>query len=127
VTSKPSVEFLKKFLQAFNDHDVDAVMEFFSEDCTLDMPRGSEPWGQRYTGRTAVRDALAGRFSGIPDVKYSEDRHFVFDDFGVSEWLLTGTAPDGSALRVRGCDHLEFRRGKVIRKDSYWKIVERGR
>jgi len=25
---------------------------------------------------------------------------------------------------VRGCDHWEFRDGKVVRKDSYWKIVE---
>jgi len=25
---------------------------------------------------------------------------------------------------VRGCDHWEFRDGKVMRKDSYWKIVE---
>jgi ketosteroid isomerase-like protein len=42
----------------------------------------------------------------------------------VSEWLLTGTAPDGRSIRVRGCDLWEFREGKVIRKDSYWKIVE---
>lgn len=126
-TPKPSVELLQRFLQAFNDHDVGAVMEFFSEDCSLDVPRGPEPWGQRYVGKTAVGEALAGRFSGIPDVKYSDDRHFVFGDIGVSEWLLTGTAADGSKLRVRGCDHVEFRHGKVIRKDSYWKIVEAGR
>jgi len=34
---------------------------------------------------------------------------------GVSEWLLTGTTPDGRRVRVRGCDHWEFRGGKVIR------------
>ena len=33
--------------------------------------------------------------------------------------------PDGVSVRVRGCDHWEFRDGKVIRRDSYWKIVER--
>jgi ketosteroid isomerase-like protein len=44
---------------------------------------------------------------------------------GVSEWLLTGTTPDGVRVQVRGCDHWEFRDGKVIRKDSYWKIVEK--
>jgi len=26
---------------------------------------------------------------------------------------------------VRGCDLLEFRGDKIVRKDSYWKIVER--
>jgi hypothetical protein len=25
---------------------------------------------------------------------------------------------------VRGCDLLQFRDGNIIRKDSYWKIVE---
>jgi ketosteroid isomerase-like protein len=44
---------------------------------------------------------------------------------GVSEWLLTGTTAEGRPVRVRGCDHWELRDGKVIRKDSYWKIIER--
>jgi hypothetical protein len=44
---------------------------------------------------------------------------------GVSEWLLTGTRPNGDSVRVRGCDHWEFRGGKVTRKDSYWKMVEK--
>jgi hypothetical protein len=26
---------------------------------------------------------------------------------------------------VRGCDLFELRGGKIVRKDSYWKIVER--
>jgi len=42
---------------------------------------------------------------------------------GVSEWLVTGTLGSGETLAVRGCDHYEFRDGKVVRKDSYWKIV----
>jgi hypothetical protein len=39
--------------------------------------------------------------------------------------LLTGTTKTGDPLRVRGVDLLEFRDGWVIKKDSYWKIVER--
>ena len=39
-------------------------------------------------------------------------------------WTLTGTAQDGTRRHVRGCDFYTFRSGKVIRKDSYWKIVE---
>lgn len=42
-----------------------------------------------------------------------------------SEWLLTGTTAGGDRVEVRGCDLFEFRLGKVVRKDSYWKIVER--
>jgi ketosteroid isomerase-like protein len=119
-----SVDLLRAILDAFNAHDLDAIMGHFADDCSLDMPRGPEPWGQRFVGAAAVREALATRFRGLPDVRYSEDRHWVSGDFGVSEWLLTGTTADGRRVRVRGCDHWEFRSGQVIRKDSYWKIVE---
>lgn len=121
-----SVETLKSILDAFNAHDLDAIMEFFADDCSLDMPRGPDSWGQRFTGKKAVREALATRFKGLPDVLYSGDRHWVSGNFGVSEWLLTGTTPAGARIEVRGCDHWEFRGAKVIRKDSYWKIVDRG-
>jgi len=43
---------------------------------------------------------------------------------GVSEWTLAGTTPAGDHVEVRGCDHFEFRNGKIVKKDSYWKIVE---
>lgn len=119
-----TVETLKQILDAFNRHDLDAIMEFFSDDCICDMPKGPDPWGQRFIGKDQVREAFAGRFKGIPDVHYGEDRHWVANDMGVSEWTLTGTTTSGVRVNVRGCDHFEFRNGKIIRKDSYWKIVQ---
>lgn len=115
---------LRSFLDAFNRHDLDAIMDAFTEDCVFDFPRGPEPWGRRATGKAAVRALLATRFSGIPDVHYGDDRHFVAGDRGVSEWLLTGTTTSGQRIAVRGCDLFEFRGDKIVRKDSYWKIVE---
>ena len=44
-------------------------------------------------------------------------------DLGVSEWLVHGTTTAGAAVNARGCDHWEFRDGKIARKDSYWKIL----
>lgn len=123
--SPVTVETLREILDAFNRHDLDAIMSYFVEDCTFDMPRGREPWGSRYVGKAQVREALAGRFRGIPDVHYGEDAHWVGGDRGVSEWTLTGTDLSGNRLRVRGCDLWTFRDGKVARKDSFWKIVER--
>jgi steroid delta-isomerase-like uncharacterized protein len=121
-----TVDTLKQILEAFNRHDLDAIMEFFSDDCSFDFPRGPDPWGQRFIGKAQVREALAGRFKGIPDVHYGEDRHWVSSDgsMGISEWTLTGTTTLGVSLKVRGCDLWEFRNDKIIRKDSYWKIVE---
>jgi ketosteroid isomerase-like protein len=119
-----TVETLKQFVAAFNARDLDAVMNFFADDCELLMPRGPEPWGQRYVGKAEVRKGLATRFEGIPDVNYGDDEHWVSGNHGVSRWTLTGTTRDGKKINVRGCDLLEFRDGKIVRKDSYWKIVE---
>lgn len=119
-----NVETLKEILEAFNQHDLDAIMEYFAEDCTFEMPRGPEPWGIRYVGKDQVRAGLATRFEGLPDVHYGDDTHWVCGDRGVSEWLLTGTTASGVHVKVRGCDHWQFRDGLVVHKDSYWKIVD---
>ena len=74
-TMEITVDSLKEVLEAFNRHDLDAIMQYFSDDCTFYFPRGPEPWGQRFEGKTEVRQALAGRFKGIPDVHYGNDEH----------------------------------------------------
>jgi ketosteroid isomerase-like protein len=117
---------LIELCDAFNAHDLDRIMAMFADDCVLDMPRGPAPEGAHYEGKQQVRSALAGRFAGLPDVHYGEEQHFTDEAAGVgmSKWLLTGTTPEGVRRRVRGCDFYTFRDGLVVRKDSYWKIVE---
>ena len=115
---------LKGLLEAFNRHDLDAIMDYFAGDCVLYLPRGSEPRGARFEGKAEVRRGLATRFEGLPDVHYGDDRHWVCGDLGVSEWTITGTTPAGQRIEARGVDLLEFRAGKIVRKDSFWKIVE---
>ncbi len=117
---------LAALCEAFNAHDLDRIMAFFADDCMLEMPRGNQPWGSRFEGKPAVRAALSTRFEGLPDVHYGNDVHFVDagSDTGISKWTLTGTNRLGARVEVRGCDFYTFRDGKVIRKDSYWKIVE---
>jgi hypothetical protein len=62
----------------------------------------------------------------LPDVHYGNGEHFVDStaDTGISKWTLTSTTSEGTRKEVLGCDFYTFRDGKVIRKDSYWKIVE---
>ncbi len=119
-----SIDTLKAVLAAFNAHDLDRIMDFFSDDCVLEMPRGTHPWGARFVGAAAVREGLRARFTGIPDVHYGDDTHFVIGDLGVSKWTLSGTAANGERIEVRGCDFFTFRDGRIVKKDSYWKIRE---
>ena len=115
---------LEAFLDAFNRHDLDAIMAFFAEDCVMEMPRGPSPGGRRLVGRDEVREGIRSRLEGIPDVHYGDDRHWVCGDRGVSEWTLRGTQRNGERIEVRGCDLLELADGKITRKDSFWKRVD---
>jgi ketosteroid isomerase-like protein len=118
---------LGEICDAFNAHDLNRIMSFFADDCVLEMPKGREPYGSRFEGKHNVREGLAARFEGLPDVHYGNAEHFVDleSQTGISKWCLTGTGRDGKKVEVQGCDFYTFRAGKVIRKDSYWKIVER--
>jgi ketosteroid isomerase-like protein len=117
-----AIRMLKAITTAFDEHDLDGIMAHFAADAVFEGPRGTEPWGARWVGAEAIREAFAARFSGIPDVRYQEDEHFVDGDRGASEWTLSGTTTQGERIEVRGCDLWTLRDGVVVKKDSYWKI-----
>jgi ketosteroid isomerase-like protein len=106
--SQSRLDALKQVLEAFNRHDLNAIMSYFADDCVFESPRGSHPWGRRFVGKDEVRQGLAARFEGIPDVHYGNDDHFVAGNRGVSEWTISGTTVDGERIEVRGCDLWTF-------------------
>ena len=126
MTADRNLETLRAVLDAFNRHDLDAIMSYFADECVFESPRGTGRCGQRFVGKDAVRRGLAQRFQGIPDVHYSDDHHFTAGTHGVSEWTITGTTVDGTQIDVRGCDLWTFADdGAIISKNSFWKIRDR--
>lgn len=117
-----AIAMLQDITAAFDRHDLDGILAHFTDDALFEGPRGPDPCGHRFTGKDAIREAFAARFSGIPDVRYQADEHFVDGDRGASEWTLSGTTPAGERIEVRGCDLWTFRDGQVVKKDSFWKI-----
>jgi ketosteroid isomerase-like protein len=117
-----AIEMLKSIAAAFDRHDLDGILLHFADDAIFESPRGPDPWGQRFLGKEECRRAFAARFSGIPDIRYQDDEHFVDGDRGASEWTLSGTTATGQRIEVRGCDLYTLRDGKVVKKDSYWKM-----
>src|SRR4051794_21403854 len=79
-SAHPETPTLQAVLDAFNAHDVDAIMSFFTEDCVFDTPRGPAPGGRRLVGKEQVREGFQARFDGIPDIVYGDDRHWTCGD-----------------------------------------------
>jgi steroid delta-isomerase-like uncharacterized protein len=114
-------EVLQAFADAWNRHDVDALMSFMTDECVFEASGGPAACGVRYVGREAVRAGYTEVWSTFPDARWGNARHFVAGDRGVSEWTFTGTRMDGSRVEVSGCDLFTFRDGKIAAKNSYRK------
>lgn len=114
--------FLREYLDAWNRHDVDALMEHMTDDCVFETPSPA-PKGIRYEGREAVRQGFQHVFDMIPDVRFIKDHHFVAGDQAVSEWTLVGTHRKRGPIEARGCDLFTLRGDKIVEKRSYLKHV----
>ncbi len=119
---------LTELCASFNAHDLDRIMAWFSDDCVLEMPRGSEPWGSRFEGKRNVRDALSTRFEALAGCPLRQRRSISWIRLPIpASRNGPSQAPPARMTKVggpRGGDFYTFRDGKVVRKDSYWKIVE---
>ena len=116
-----TVEDLEAFAEAWNRHDIDALMSFMAEDCVFEASAGPDVCGTRHQGSEAVRSGFVEVWATFPDAHWGNARHFVNGDRGVSEWTFTGTRPDGTRVEVNGCDVFTFRKGKIALKNSYRK------
>lgn len=116
-----TVEMLAAFSEAWNRHDVDALMSFMSDDCVFQTAAGPDACGTRHVGREAVAKAFAAAWATLPDAQWRNGRHFVHGDFGVSEWTFTGTAADGSRVETDGVDLFRFSGGKIQLKNAFRK------
>ncbi len=120
--SPPVTELtLAAFSDAWNRHDIDALMSFVSDDCVFDTAAGEQVCGTHYVGTAAVRKAFVSAWEAVPDAQWRNAVHHVAGDFGVSQWTFTGTAADGGRIEVDGVDLFTFRDGKIQRKNVFRK------
>ena len=114
-------EFLQSFADAFNDHDVKAIMSHMTEDCVFEASAGPEVNGEKFTGQEQVKKAFENVFEMFPDAHWGQLKHLVLGNRGYSEWIFTGTQAEGTKVEVTGCDLFTFKNGKIAIKNSYRK------
>lgn len=114
-------DFLQSFADAFNAHDVNAIMSHMTDDCVFEASAGPDVDGKKFTGQKQVRKAFEDVFATFPDAHWGNARHFISSNRGFSEWIFTGTKRDGTRVEVTGCDLFTFKDGKIAIKNSYRK------
>jgi hypothetical protein len=121
--SGATVELLQAIGNAFNNHDVDAIIDHFADDGVFDNALGPEIRGQRYVGKETLRGFFSELFARCPDIQWHPIDDRVNGDKGFSEWHRKATLPDGTKQSWLGLDIFTIRDGKIAKKDTYFKIV----
>jgi ketosteroid isomerase-like protein len=113
------LETIERFNDAFNRHDVDAVMALMTEDCVFDNTR-PPPEGERFIGQEAVRAYWEAFFRRSPRAHFETEEIFAAGDRCVVRWRYTWIR-EGKAGHERGVDIFRVQGGKVAEKLSYVK------
>lgn len=114
-------DFLRSFADAFNAHDINAVMSHMTDDCIFEASAGPDFNGEKFTGQKQVKKAFEDVFATYPDAHWDNPVHCISGNRGFSEWIFTGTKSDGTKVEVTGCDLFTFKDGKIAIKNSYRK------
>ena len=114
---------MENLIAAYNDHDVDRILDCMTEDCIFHTYGGAEPTGTVIIGAEAIANRSRMWFERFPDGTWINERHAVTTDRrGMTTWTFAGSdCQTGQVVRRNGCDLFEFRGEKVAMKDNYQK------
>jgi steroid delta-isomerase-like uncharacterized protein len=120
-------DFIDRYNQAWNDHDVDAILELHTDDSVFE----NHTTGDVNVGKEAIGTAIRGIFTVFPDLTFETRRAYFRDNLVVQEWTARGThlgkmsraglevEPTGKTVEYRGMDVIPIEGGLVARKDVY--------
>lgn len=115
-------ELLDRYVELYNDGDLDAVIDLYADDAVQGMPDGI------FEGRRAIHERLARELEAIPDVTHTVVSFIEQGDAFADEWTFVGTQtgpfllPNGTVLPPTG-KRVEVRGMEVVRVGPDGKIV----
>jgi ketosteroid isomerase-like protein len=120
-------ELLDRYVERYNEGDLQGVMDLYAEDAVQIMPDGI------FRGRDAIRDRLALELVGFPDLHHTVTSFVEQGDAFADEWIFRGTQtgpfplPDGTQLpptgrkvEMRGMELVQMRDGKIVVDSLYY-------
>ena len=120
-TASVTTHTLEAFADAWNRHDLAALMSFMAPDCEFHGVAGPDVMGRSFIGTEAVAQGFALAWTNFPDASWTEGVHWVHGDRGFSESTFRGTRADGMKVEARMVDVFTFRNGKITVKNAFRK------
>jgi steroid delta-isomerase-like uncharacterized protein len=119
-------ETIGRYNEAWNDHDLDAIMSMHAPDMVFE----NHTAGESAQGEE-VREHIGSIFETWPDIHFETRRLYVRDGIVTQEWTATAThanrmtrgdlvaEPTGKRIEWNGVDVIPFEDGRIKRKDVY--------
>jgi ketosteroid isomerase-like protein len=124
LTRREIEKALRRWNQAWDDHDLEGVMELFHDDILF------ENWtGGKAQGKEALRQAWDSWFANHGGFRFTEEETFIdVEQQKVLyrwqlEWPSIEKGCEGRPEKRRGVDVMHFKDGKIIRKLTYSKTT----
>jgi steroid delta-isomerase-like uncharacterized protein len=131
MTRREVADLARRYADAWNEHEVDALISMHAEDSVFCTYMG----GEEVRGIENIRQAFEVLFTMWPDIEFHSRRLYIGDDVIVHEYDIEGTLahpmplgpitvePNGERLRYAAVDVIAVADGLVQRKDVYLDLV----
>ena len=108
----------------FANHDAEGIANAFAEDGVFINAKGASLSGDTYRGRDAIRAFFTQLFIATPEVQWiKSEPAWMMGDKVVTQWHRKAVSAAGVASEWLGTDLYVYRNHKIVRKDTYVKIV----
>jgi ketosteroid isomerase-like protein len=115
-----ALQLVVRFNDAFNAHDVSAMMRMMTDDCVFENTHPA-PDGTRYEGQQSVRTFWLRFFWAARGQTIEIEELFAAGERCIMRWTYHWLDAQGAAMHVRGVDIYRIRDGLIAEKISYVK------
>lgn len=114
-------ERLTAFFDAWNVHDVETIVSYFTPDGAYYASIGPDDSGTAFQGTVELQRGVSAFLTNYGDVHYTDLRIGMADERGFASWTFHGISPEGEPMTYRGVDLFEFEGDLISLKDAYRK------
>jgi ketosteroid isomerase-like protein len=123
-------ELLDRYVERYNEGDLEGVMDLYAEDAVQLMPDGT------FEGWSAIRDRLAKELAAFSEIAHRVESYVEDGDAFADEFTFVGThtgpyvlpdgtelAPTGTRVEMRGMELVAMRDGKIVVDNLYYDLL----